>query len=63
MGLRPPSHDRQRAMALAALRSSDHDGEVFDCSLLAEIGDPRTESMLVTMFVDQAAERLPATAV
>jgi two-component system, sensor histidine kinase and response regulator len=38
------------------------DGEVFDPSPLAEIGDPHTESMLVTMFVDQASERLPALA-
>ena len=38
------------------------DGDLFDPLPLAEIGDPRTESLLVTMFVEQASQRLPALA-
>jgi two-component system, sensor histidine kinase and response regulator len=35
---------------------------LFDPALLSEIGDRHTESMLVSMFLEQAAERLPALA-
>ena len=33
--------------------------ELFDPAPLSEIGDPQTESMLITMFIEQASERLP----
>jgi two-component system, sensor histidine kinase and response regulator len=34
--------------------------EVFDPAPLQEIGDPETEVILATMFLDQSADRLPA---
>ena len=52
-GRRPPA---------PAAPGGDDDGELFDPSLLSEIGDRRTEGMLVAMFIEQASKRLPALA-
>jgi hypothetical protein len=46
----------QSAGATAAVAA----GEVFDPAPLQEIGDPETEVVLATMFLDQSADRLPA---
>ncbi|HEX3691076.1 MAG TPA: PAS domain S-box protein [Solirubrobacteraceae bacterium] len=53
---------------LAEFRPADRSGDsagaatsdVFDPAPLQEIGDPETEVVLATMFLDQSADRLPA---
>ncbi|HZE05791.1 MAG TPA: response regulator, partial [Solirubrobacteraceae bacterium] len=51
---RIPGLDRRRRPVPAPPRV-----ELFDPAPLSEIGDPQTESMLISMFIEQASERLP----
>ena len=48
----------ERTPALRA--SAAPPGQVFDPAALDEIGDPETEAALAVMFLDQAADRVPA---
>jgi two-component system, sensor histidine kinase and response regulator len=43
----------------SAGRQSPDADTVFDSAQLSDIGDPDTEAALVSMFLDQASERLP----